>query len=97
MKTAPNYRPVGFNKLKTIIITIFLLLIAFLSGAIAERTDNIIHNMMVIVPAAVEDVKEFLQEQLIIKVNTLAECLKWGSVITVSIFEYHLNKLSRGP
>lgn len=96
MKTASK-RPVGFNKPKTIIITTLLLLIAFLSGAITERADNFLQNMTVIVPMAIEKIKAFFSEQLILKINTIAGCLKWGSIITILIFEYHLTGLIRGP
>ncbi|OPX88309.1 MAG: hypothetical protein A4E53_02091 [Pelotomaculum sp. PtaB.Bin104] len=97
MKPASNYRPVGFNKPKTILIMALLLVMAFLSGAIAERTDNIIQNLMVIIPPAIEELKAFFREQLIIKVNTLADCLKWGSIIIISIFEHRLSSVIRGP
>lgn len=96
MKTAMN-RSVGFNKLKTIIITALLLFLAFLAGAIVERTDNFLQNITVIVPVAIEEVKAFFSEQLILEVNTVAECLKWGSIITILIFEHHLTGLIRGP
>jgi len=88
---------VGFNKIKTIFFTALLLAIAFLSGALLERSDHIIQDIYTTAPLVLNEIKTFLHEQIIIKVNSTAGYFKWGSVIALSIFERSLTGLIRGP
>jgi len=98
MKTVSKYRPhAGFNKIKTVFFTALLLSIAFISGAVVERSDHFLQDIYTIAPAVFDEVKTFFREQIIIKVNSTAGFIKWGSVITLSIFEDRLACLIRGP
>ncbi|MDF9407737.1 MAG: hypothetical protein A4E52_01185 [Pelotomaculum sp. PtaB.Bin013] len=97
MRTVLKYKSVGFNKIKTIFFTALLLSIAFLSGALVERSDHIIQDIYATAPVVLDEIKTFLHEQVIIKVNSTAGYFKWGSVITLSIFERSLASLIRGP
>jgi len=97
MRTTSNYRPMGFNKLKTIFFTGLLLAVAFLSGAVVEKSEGFLQDMMMVAPVVLDEIREFFHEQFYIKVNTAAGCLKWGSIITLTIFEHRLNYLIRGP
>jgi len=97
MKIVSRNKPVGFNKIKTVLFTALLLTIAFISGAAVERSDHFLQDLYAIAPVVFDEIKTFFREQIIIKVNTAAGFLKWGSVITLSIFECHLTYLIRGP
>ncbi|MCG9966843.1 hypothetical protein L9W92_02055 [Pelotomaculum terephthalicicum JT] len=97
MRTVLKYKAVGFNKTKTIFLTALLLLISFISGAMLERSDNFLQDIYAIAPVVLDEVKTFFREQVFIKVNSTVGCLKWGSVITLSIFERSLAGLIRGP
>jgi len=97
MRTASSYKPVGFNKLKTIFFTCLLLAVAFLSGAVVEKSEGFLQDMMAAAPVVLDKIKEFFHEQFYFKVSTAVGCLKWGSVITLTIFEHRLSYLIRGP
>ncbi|OPY58851.1 MAG: hypothetical protein A4E55_00582 [Pelotomaculum sp. PtaU1.Bin035] len=97
MRAVLNYKHAGFNKTKTILFTALLLTIAFFLGAMAEKSAHILQDIMVITPEALNEIKTFFSDKIILKVNTVTGCLKWGSIITISIFEHSLSCLIRGP
>lgn len=97
MRTVLKYKSVGFNKIKTIFFTALLLSISFISGALIERSDHILQDIYMTAPVVLDEIKTFFREQIIIKVNSTVSYFKWGSVITLSIFERSLASLIRGP
>lgn len=97
MKTMARYRTTGFNKIKTVLFTALLLCIAFMSGAIVEKSNHFLQDVYVIAPAMFDEIKLFFREQIIIKIESTAGIIKWGSAITLSICQNHLIYLIRGP
>lgn len=97
MRTVLKYKAVGFHKTKTILFTALLLSLSFLSGAMLERSDQFLQNVSATMPIFLNELKTFFNEQVIIKFNSAASYLKWGAVITASIFEQSLSGLIRGP
>lgn len=97
MRVVSKYRPAGFNKIKTVLFTTLMLCLAFISGAMLERSDHFLQDIYTIAPVVLDEIKAFLHEQMIIRIESATGFLKWGSAITLSICQNHLIYLIRGP
>lgn len=97
MRTIYDYRPVRFRKIKSLLVTVLLLAMAFLAGAAAEKTAHFLQDVMDVAPVALDGVKTFLRERFVFKINAAADQVKWGAVITFSIITEPVCYLIRGP
>lgn len=97
MRAMTGYKPVKYRKFKTALFLALLLTISFLAGAFAERTSSVLHEITAIIPAAVEGAKEFLRDQVIFRINTAEEQLKWAMVISLLILFDAPASFIRGP
>lgn len=92
-----EYRPAKTGKIKSLFLTALLLVMAFLGGAVAERTAHFLQDLTAALPAALEEMKIFLRERVIFKISAAAEQLKWAAVITLAVITEPLSCLIRGP
>ena len=67
-------------------MSLVLLAIAFLAGAVTQDTAHFLQDLAAAVPVALDGMKTFLREKLIFKVNTLAGQLKWTAVISLQFY-----------
>jgi len=79
------------------LLTALLVAMAFLAGAVAEKTAHFMQDVVLAAPIMLDQAKEFLQQRVIFKVNTAAEQLKWAAVIIISIVKGSGNYVIRGP
>lgn len=97
MRTMTGPRPVRFRKIKSLALTALLLTVAFLAGAVAERTNPFLQDAAALVPVVLEEIRDFFREQVFFKVNAAAEQLKWATVIALLIITESPGSLIRGP
>lgn len=100
MRAVSEYRPFRFKKMKSLLLTMLLLAMAFLAGAAAEKSAHFLQDVMAVAPVALDGVKSFIRERFIFKVNAVADQFKWAAAITLAIVSdpvAHLIGLIRGP
>lgn len=92
-----EYRPAKAKKIKSLFLTVLLLAMTFLGGAVAERTAHILQDLAAAVPAFLDGMKTFLRERIIFKINDKADQIKWAAAITLAIIAEPASYLIRGP
>jgi hypothetical protein len=97
MRVITNYRPTKGQRVKSFLMSLVLLAIAFLAGAVTQDTAHFLQDLAAAVPVALDGMKTFLREKLIFKVNTLAGQLKWTAVISLAILYNALPYRARSP
>ena len=97
MRTITEYRPARSKRWKSLFLTALLLTMAFLAGAIAEKTVHFLQDVKAALPAAQEEIKVFFRERVIFKLQAVADQVKWAAVITLLIVREYPSSLIRGP
>jgi len=97
MRVITNYRPAKGQRIKSFLMTLVLLAVTFLAGAVTQNTAHFLQDLAAAVPVALDGMKTFLRERLIFKVNALAGQLKWTAVISLSILFNALSHRTRSP
>jgi hypothetical protein len=97
MRIITNYRPSKGQRIKSLLMTLMLLAMAFLAGAAVQNTAHFLQDLVDAVPVALDGMKTFLRERFVFKVNTLAGQLKWTAVISLSILMNSLSQRVRSP
>lgn len=97
MRPVTDYRPPKGQRLKSLLITLLFFAVAFLAGATVQKKADIIQDLIAAGPVALENVKEFLNEKAIFKVNTITGQMKWTAAITLLIIKDFLWHSVRGP
>lgn len=97
MRAVSDYRPSKMKKLKNIFLTMFLLVMAFLAGAVAEKSADFLQDVMAAAPVALDGFKTFLRERVIFKVKNESCQVKWATATAFTAVQKHLSSLIRGP
>lgn len=97
MRVITNYRPTKGQRIKSFLMTLVLLAIAFLAGAATQNSAHFLQDLAAAVPVALDGIKTFLRERFVFKVNALAGQLKWTAVVSLSILFNALSHRARGP
>ncbi len=97
MKTIAVYRPTKAKKAKSLFVVALLLVMAFLAGAVAEKSAHFLQDVISAAPVALDEVKAFLREKIIFKVGTAVDQAKWSAVIIISIIMQAGSHVIRGP
>lgn len=98
MKTITVYRPTTkTKKAKSLFLVALLLVMAFLAGAVTEKTVPFLQDVIAAAPVAFERAVSFLREKIIFKVGPVAEQAKWSAVIIISIIMQAGSQVIRGP
>lgn len=97
MKTIAVYRPTKAKKAKSLFVVALLLVMAFLAGAVAEKSAHFLQDIIAAAPVALDEVKAFLREKIIFKVGTAVDQAKWSAVIIISIIMQAGSHVIRGP
>lgn len=97
MKVVTHYRPTKGQRIKSFMLALILLAMAFLAGAAVQDTAHFLQDLAAAVPVALDGIKTFLQEKFIFKVGALAGQLKWTTVISLSILLNALSHRARSP
>ena len=97
MKTITVYRPTKTKKAKSLFLVALLLVMAFLAGAVTERSAHFLQDVIAAAPVALDGVKSFLRERIIFKVGTVVDQVKWSAVIIISIIMQSGFHAIRGP
>lgn len=97
MKTIAVYRPTKAKKAKSLFVVALLLVMAFLAGAVTEKSAHFLQDVIVAAPVALDEVKAFLRERIIFKVGTAVDQAKWSAVIIISIIMQAGSHVIRGP
>lgn len=85
MKTITVYRPTKTKKFKSLLLVALLLVMAFLAGAVTEKSAHFLQDVIAAAPVVLDEVKAFLRERIIFKVDKAVEQVKWAAVIIISI------------
>jgi hypothetical protein len=97
MRVVTHYRPTKGQKIKSFLLTLILLAMAFLAGAAVQNTAHFLQDLAAAVPVALDGIKTFLRERFVFKVNAMAGQLKWTAVISLSILLNALSHRARSP
>lgn len=97
MKTIAVYRPTKTKKAKSLFLVALLLVMAFLAGAVTEKSAHFLQDVIAAAPVALDEVKAFLRERIIFKVGSVVEQVKWSAVIIISIIMQSGSHVIRGP
>lgn len=97
MKTIAVYRPTKAKKAKSLFVVALLLVMAFLAGAVTEKSAHFLQDVITAAPVALDEVKAFLREKIIFKVGTAVDQAKWSAVIIISIIMQAGSHVIRGP
>jgi hypothetical protein len=97
MKIITNYRPTKGQRIKSFLMTLVMLAIAFLAGAAMQNTAHFLQDLAAAVPVALDGIKTFLRERFVFKVNALVGQLKWTAVVSLSILYNALSHRARSP
>ena len=97
MKPITVYRPTKTRKAKSLFLVALLLIMAFLAGAVTEKSAHFLQDVIAAAPVALDKAKTFLQEKVIFKVGAAAEQAKWSAVIIISIIMQAGSHVIRGP
>lgn len=97
MKTITVYRPTKTKKAKSLFMVALLLVMAFLAGAVTEKSAHFLQDVIAAAPFALNELKSFLREKIIFKVGTVVEQVKWSAVIIISIIMQEGSHVIRGP
>lgn len=97
MKTIAVYRPTKAKKAKSLFVVALLLVMAFLAGAVTEKSAHFLQDIIAAAPVALDEVKAFLREKIIFKVGTAVDQAKWSAVIIISIIMQAGSHVIRGP
>jgi hypothetical protein len=94
-----DYRPAPAKgqKIKSLLITLLLFAVAFMAGAAVQKKADFIQDLIIAAPAALENIKEFLNEKAVFKVNTITGQMKWTAAITLLVIKNFLWHSVRGP
>jgi len=85
------------GKIKLLFLVALLLTMAFLGGAVAERTAHFLQDVIAALPDVLDGTKAFLRERIIFKIRDAADQLKWAAAITFAIIVEPASQLIRGP
>jgi hypothetical protein len=97
MKTVMNYRQPGTKKIKSLLLTALLLVMAFWAGAAAEKTGHIIQSVKAVLPVLVEEAKIFFRERVILPADEYVAQIKFSVIITSLIAKESIAGFIRGP
>ncbi|NLJ76320.1 MAG: hypothetical protein GX325_03565 [Peptococcaceae bacterium] len=97
MKTVTVYRTTKTKKAKSLLLVALLLTMAFLAGAVTEKSIHFLQDVMVAAPVALNELKVFFREKIIFRVGAVIEHLKWSTVIMTSILMQTGSHIIRGP
>lgn len=92
-----NYSQPRNKKIKSVLLVALFLAIAFLAGAVAERTGHILQEAEAVLPGILDGTELFLREKIFIKVVDIVEQIKLFVVITSLIIKEFFSGLIRGP
>ena len=97
MKTVTVYRPTKAKKAKSLFMVALLLVMAFLAGAVTEKSVHFLQDVIAAAPVVLNEMKTFFREKIIFKVGVMAEQIKWSAVIIISIIMQTGTHVIRGP
>ncbi len=97
MKTVTVYRPTKAKRVKSLFLAALFLVMAFLAGAVTEKSAHFLQDVIAAAPFALNELKMFFKEKVIFKVGTVAEQAKWSAVIIISIIMQKGVHVIRGP
>ena len=97
MRVIADYRPSKLKRIKSLFLTALLLATAFFAGAIAEKTAHFLQDVIEVLPVAMEELKTFLRDNMIFKLNVPVDQLKWSVAIIVPILKDYIPSFIRGP
>jgi len=97
MRTIAQYRPSKGQRIKSFLVTLMFFAVMFIAGAAVQREVDIIQDIITAAPVALEGIKEFLNEKVFFKVNTITCQMKWTAVITMLVIKDFFWCSVRGP
>ncbi|MCL6635623.1 MAG: hypothetical protein K6T29_07630 [Peptococcaceae bacterium] len=97
MRAVSGYRPARMIKIKSLLLTALLMAMAFLAGAVAEKTAHFLQDAAAALPAVLDGIKTFLRERFFFKFNAAVDQARRTAAIILAMATEQASCLIRGP